>query len=337
MDTTSTIHTDVDFDRDGKQISFLNLPFSPHSDAWGVIPIPIAVIKNGVGPTVLMTGGVHGDEYEGPITLGNLIRDTEPSQIRGRLIILPATNLSAVVAGRRVSTADDKNLNRCFPGNPLGTPTSQIAHYIDSVLFPMADLFMDLHSGGSSLDLIPGVIMQAPSDGPLREKIREAVLAFDAPLTVVMNSVPWSGTSMSAALQHELVALGTELGSAGAVSRQGLEICQNGVRNVLQHTGVFNKLSTSDMKPGQTRFMRVSGPESYVYAPANGIYEAFDELGAEVEIGDIAGCIHFLDDPGRAPVITKYNQSGMLWCRRAPGLAIRGNCVGVVVTDCSDM
>lgn len=337
MSTTSTIHTDVDFDRNGKQISFLNLPFSPHTDAWGVIPIPIAVIKNGEGPTVLMTGGVHGDEYEGPITLGNLIRKVDPTEINGRLIIMPATNLSAVVAGRRVSTADDKNLNRCFPGDPLGSPTSQIAHYIDSVLFPISDFFMDLHSGGSSLDLIPSVIMQVPADGPLREKIRDLVLAFDAQLTVVMNSVPWSGTSVSAALRQGVVVLGTELGSAGAVSHQGLDICEKGVRNVLQHTGVFANSSIDDTKQGQTRFVRVSGPESYVYAPANGIYEAFHELGAEVEKGDVAGRIHFLDDPGREPVVTKYRQSGMLWCRRAPGLAIRGNCVGVIVTDCSDI
>ena len=83
MDEEMNISTDIDFDKNGKQISFLNLPYSPHSDAWGVIPIPVAVIKNGAGPTVLLMGGIHGDEYEGPITLGRWLRELDPGEIQG--------------------------------------------------------------------------------------------------------------------------------------------------------------------------------------------------------------------------------------------------------------
>ena len=53
MNQPSLIFTDIDYDRDGKQVSFLHLPQSPHTYAWGTIPIPVAVIKNGTGPTVL--------------------------------------------------------------------------------------------------------------------------------------------------------------------------------------------------------------------------------------------------------------------------------------------
>ncbi|MCZ6666263.1 MAG: succinylglutamate desuccinylase/aspartoacylase family protein [Gammaproteobacteria bacterium] len=336
MDEEMNISTDIDFDKNGKQISFLGLPYSPHTDAWGVIPIPMAVIKNGSGPTVLLMGGNHGDEYEGPITLGSLIRALDPAEIQGRLIIMPAANLPAVVAGRRVSSIDDGNLNRSFPGDPHGTPTSQIAHYIDSVLFPMADVFMDLHSGGSSLHLIPSAIMQAPRDGTLRQKILAAVLAFNAPLTVVMDTLDERRTAAASALRHGLVMVGAELGSAGAVSRQGLTICHDGVRNVLRHVGVLERSTETNGEQTPTRLTRVRGPNSYVYAPANGIYEAYDELGAAVESGREAGCVHFLDDPGRGPVAVEYAQSGMLFCRRAPGLVVRGNCVGVVVNDYSE-
>ena len=77
-----------------------------------------------------MLAGVHGDEYEGQIALGNLSRELEPSDIRGRLIILPAVNTPAAKAGMRTSPADDGNLNRAFPGSATGTPTEMIAHYI---------------------------------------------------------------------------------------------------------------------------------------------------------------------------------------------------------------
>lgn len=75
-------YTDIDFGKPGKQIGFLDLPYSPHDDAWGTLRIPLAVIANGKGPTVILEGGNHGDEYEGPIALGELIRDLDPGAIQ---------------------------------------------------------------------------------------------------------------------------------------------------------------------------------------------------------------------------------------------------------------
>ena len=37
--------------------------------------IPITVAKNGKGPTALLTGANHGEEYEGPVALMDLARD----------------------------------------------------------------------------------------------------------------------------------------------------------------------------------------------------------------------------------------------------------------------
>ena len=82
-----------------------------------------------------------------------------------------------------------------------------------------------------------------------------------------------------------------------------------------------------------TRLMEIRGPESYVYAPENGVYESFHELEAAVEAGQDAGCVHFLDDPGRKPEVVRFQRSGELFCRRAPGRVIRGNCVGIVIND----
>jgi len=325
----SPIFTDIDYEREGRQVGFLNLPYSPHTDAWGVIPIPVAVIRNGEGPTVLMMGGNHGDEYEGPIVLGRLIRDLDPSTIRGRLIFVPAINLPAVRAGNRVSSADGKNMNRTFPGDPLGTPTDQISHYVDSVLFPMADVFMDLHSGGSSLDLIPSVMMQRPDDADLRRRTLDTVLAFNAPLTVVMDTLGERRTSSAAALARGLVVIGSELGSAGAVSLDGLAVCERGVRNVLHHLGVLPADPPPQRRP--TQLMQIAGADSYVFAPADGLFEPFHPLGTWVEKGQPAGQVNFLDDPGRPPLVAHFRRSGYLFCRRAPGRVERGNGVCVLL------
>src|SRR6202048_3028591 len=66
----SRLTAEIDFDRDGKQHGFIRLPYSVHRSAYGWIPIPVACIKNGVGPRVLLMAGNHGDEYEGQVALG---------------------------------------------------------------------------------------------------------------------------------------------------------------------------------------------------------------------------------------------------------------------------
>ena len=167
MNQPSMIFTDIDYDAQGKQVDWLHLPHSVNRSAYGAIAIPIAVIRNGDGPTVFLMAGNHGDEYEGQITLAKLIRELVPEDIQGRVIILPAANLPAAMAGARVSPIDQGNLNRAFPGDAQGTPTWAIAHYIDSVLYPLADYHHDLHSGGSSLKYVPFCSMRK-SGGPAR-------------------------------------------------------------------------------------------------------------------------------------------------------------------------
>ena len=81
MAARSTLSCEIDLEAPGKRHGFLRLPHSTHESAYGFIPIPIAVIANGRGPTVLLLAGNHGDEYEGQIALGRLIREVEPAQL----------------------------------------------------------------------------------------------------------------------------------------------------------------------------------------------------------------------------------------------------------------
>jgi len=83
--------------------------------------IPIAVVKRGQGPTALLTGANHGDEYEGPIALFNLANELDLAQITGRIITVPAMNYPAFRAGTRTSPIDKGNLHRVFPGRADGT------------------------------------------------------------------------------------------------------------------------------------------------------------------------------------------------------------------------
>lgn len=321
----STARTTIDFDRPGRQTGFVDIPHSPHEDAWGATRVPIAVIANGSGPTVILQAGNHGDEYEGPITLGELIRDLDPGMVSGRIIFLPAVNLPAVLAGRRTSPVDGLNLNRTFPGNPQGTITQQISAYVSEVVMPLGDAYVDLHSGGSSLSILPSAIIEPAADPDLRRRNTEAVLAFDAPLTVVIDNLGEPRTSTATAVRAGLVTVGTEMGGGGTVSLDALGVCRRGVRNVLAHWGV---LPPSGERPAAKpeNVLRIPGHDGYVLATSDGVFEPFHPLGAEVRAGQEAGRIHNLGDPRRQPETLFYGADGIVFGRRQPGRVVAGNC-----------
>ncbi len=333
MKNPTMIFTDIDYEAQGKQVDWLNLPHSVTRSAYGAISIPIAVIRNGAGPTVFLMSGNHGDEYEGQIVLAKLIREIESSQVRGRLIIMPAANLPAAMAGTRVSPIDQGNLNRAFPGDPHGTPTFAIAHYIDSVLYPMADFHHDLHSGGSSLRYVPFCSMRKSGDAALDERSMAALKAFDAPLSLVWAYNPENRLAGAAAARHGLVSLGGEFGGGGDVDIAAMAMLERGVRNFLRFTGALASDTPAEPLRG-TRFMEVSSRDHYVYAPEAGLLEPAVPLGAEIRRGDLAGMIHFVDNPARRPVPCSFRNTGMVVCQRHFGRVERGDCVAHLGTDC---
>src|ERR1700737_3762236 len=107
----SRLTAEIDFDRDGKQHGFIRLPYSVHRSAYGWIPIPIACIKNGDGPRVLLMAGNQAAEHEGAVARGDLSRSVEAEEGFGRTIILPSAKFRAAMAGMRTSPLDEGNLN----------------------------------------------------------------------------------------------------------------------------------------------------------------------------------------------------------------------------------
>lgn len=331
------ITSDIDFEKDGKQIATLRLPYSRNTSAWGIIPIPIAVVRNGAGPTVLLTAGNHGDEYEGQITLNNLIRTLEPRHIKGRVIILPAMNFPAAIAGRRVSPVDGLNLNRSFPGDPDGSPTQQIADYVTNVLIPMADAFMDLHSGGYSMHAIPTAIIYRPTTREMMDRIVGAAEVWGCPIGIVLDDLGERRTIDAICRDRGLLKLGTELAGAGTVSVEALAIAEAGIWNLLKYFGVLAgeppQPRRAPAKRAPMRLTEITGTEAYVYAIGNAIFEPNFALGDTVSAGAVAGWQHYLDEIDRDPLPLKFGKSGMVACSRGPGRVGPGDLVAVVVSD----
>jgi predicted deacylase len=335
MAQKSRLVCEVDLHRDGKQTGYVRMFHSSHDSAYGFLPIPIVVVKNGDGPTALFCSGNHGDEYEGQVALTNLAKSLDPARMRGRVIILPMANYPAALAGRRVSPIDDQNLNRIFPGDPNGSVTHQIAYFIDSELIPHADFVMDLHSGGSSLMYTPCTLARQSANPAIFERQLAALRAFGAPLTYIQGLAQGQGgdqTLGSGGERRGIPALGSELGGAGTVTPQGFAIAERGLRNLLVHLGILPEEDRIP-NPVPTRFLDVRGAEMYLYASENGVFEPLVELGQEVVPGTPAARIHFPETPWLPPVELAFKASGIVMCKRIPARTKRGDCLFHLASD----
>src|SRR5688572_1150169 len=325
----SPINPTVDFDAEGVQHGFLRLPYSRDDSAWGSVMIPICVIRNGEGPTALLTGGNHGDEYEGPLALYDLARTLDPKDVSGTVIIVPSMNYPAFRAGTRTSPIDRGNMNRSFPGRPDGTVTEKIADYFQRELLPRADLVLDFHSGGRTLDFLPWCAAHILADKRLEEKAFAAVEAFSAPWSVKMLEIDSVGMYDTAAETLGKVFVTTELGGGGTSRAETVRIARRGVLNVLRQ----QKIVAGDVEKLPTRWLDMPSGDCFAFAEESGMIETMADLGEPVEKDAVIARIHRTGRTGRAPEDIRAKMSGLLAARHFPGLVKAGDCVSVIAVE----
>ncbi|WP_370192834.1 MULTISPECIES: N(2)-acetyl-L-2,4-diaminobutanoate deacetylase DoeB [Aurantimonas] len=320
----------VDFQAEGIQHGFLRMPYSRDDSAWGSVLIPITVARNGDGPTALLTGGNHGDEYEGPIALFDLARRLTLEEITGRVIILPAMNYPAFRAGTRTSPIDKGNLNRLFPGSPVGTPSQKIADYVTRYLLPMAHVVLDFHSGGKTLDFLPFAAAHALDDSRQEEECIAAVAAFGAPWSVKMREIDAVGMFDTTVEQLGKVFVTTELGGGGTATAQSAGIAKRGAANLLRHAGILS----GAVEERQTRWLDMPSDDCFTFSEIDGMMEPLVDLGDSVRKGQPIGRAWPIDRTGVAPYEYTAKMDGILAARHFPGLVKAGDCIAVLgVTD----
>lgn len=316
----------IPFDRDGIHHGFLRLPYSSDDSAWGSIMIPLTVIKNGDGPTALLTGGNHGDEYEGPVALQEMTVTLKPDDITGRVIIVPAFNYPAFRAGRRTSPIDQGNMNRAFPGRPNGTPTQKIADYFQRSLLPMADLVVDFHSGGKTLDFVPFAAAHILEDKAQQAACLAAMQAFNAPYSVQLYEIDNVGMYDTAVEDMGKVLVTTELGGGGTATAKSIAIAKKGLRNVLIHAGILR----GEMQIDPTVQLDMPDDDCFTVSEEDGLCEPIVDLGGEVAKGDLVARVWRTDRTGVAPTELRAKRSGILISRHFPGLVKAGDCAAVI-------
>ena len=326
----SPITSTVPYDKDGVHHGFLRLPHSRNDSAWGSLMIPISVIRNGTGPTALLTGANHGDEYEGPVALQNLALHLTVSDISGRVIIVPAFNYPAFRAGSRNSPIDDGNMNRVFPGNPSGTVTEKIADYFMRTLVPMSDVVVDIHSGGKSLEFLPFAAAHVLADKDQQTACVAAMRAFNAPYSMLLLEIDNTGMYDTAVEDQGKVFVSSELGGGGTTTAKTVSIAKKGIQNVLIHAGILK--AEPDVGPSVN--LDTPDGDCFVFSNHDGLIEPTVDLGSIVDEGDVLARVWPLDRTGINPIEYRARRQGMLAGRHFPGLVKAGDFMAVIaITD----
>ena len=322
----SPVLATVDFDAEGVQHGYLKVPYSGDDSGWGAVMIPLTVVKNDVGPTVIFTGANHGDEYEGPIALWWLSNELKSKDIRGRVIIVPAMNYPAFKAGKRTSSIDGGNMNRAFPGRPDGTITEIIADYFNRVLLPMADYVVDLHSGGKTLDFVPFACAHVLEDKHQQARCIAAMEAFNAPYSLMLLELDSAKMYDTAAEKMGKVFIGTELGGGGSASATTVAIAKRGILNLLKHAGILS----GEPERGPSISLVTPDHRSFVTSEHSGLLEMCVDLGAEVKNGEVIALVHDIERTGTQPVEYKATIDGVLAGRHYPSLTQPGDNLAVI-------
>ena len=184
------------------------------------------------GKTFLVTGGVHGDEYEGPIAIQDLFQELDPETLRGTYFAIPILNTPAFVAGTREGGWDHQNLARIFPGNPSGTLSERIANAFSEYVVGQADFYLDMHAAGNpyAIQRFAGYAVRAPEINDV-QKAGAIAFGFD----FVWGTTALPGRSLSAAGDKGVPAIYVEMPGEGRCRADDRALARQGVRNVMAY------------------------------------------------------------------------------------------------------
>lgn len=115
--------------------------------------LPVMVFKGKKpGKKIIITAGVHGDEYNGVLAVQKTARELVGKELAGTVTIVPMINLTGMLNHSRDFYSADPdaspcNLNRFFPGDANGNEANRFIHALwHRLLQPNADLAIDLHT-----------------------------------------------------------------------------------------------------------------------------------------------------------------------------------------------
>jgi len=235
------------------------------------------------GKTMLITAGVHGGEYVGIQAAIELAQKLKIQKVAGTIIIVKVINVPAFERRNgSMGLTDGKNLNREFPGNPKGTEMERLAWAVSHELQPVADYYIDLHSGDDYEQLTSYVYYAGMADEKTFSQSRRMAEQVDVPYMVRSNVA--SGGAYNYAASQGIPSILIERGGMGAWTSEEVRSTRRDVRNILCHLGIYQ-----GKKDYRTYYPLDVTDICYQDASRDGLWYPFKKPGDMIREGEILG------------------------------------------------
>lgn len=216
------------------------------------IPMPVIALRGArPGPTLWITGTVHGEELNGSAAAWEVIRELAPADLAGTLIVTPIANPLAYADRVKISQIDYLDMDTAFPGTTTGTWTQRIAHLLYTEIKKHADALLSFHALAPRHLAKPYTVSKlVPGTGAVPETVaraRQLALAFGVEANCSVDLSTASGELpgvMSGALDITCIADGipafmAEMGCSSLLESESIEAAKRGVYNVMKVLGMF--------------------------------------------------------------------------------------------------
>lgn len=235
------------------------------------------------GPTLVVTAGVHAAEYASIAAALELGRSLDPKNLRGRVIVVPVTDMPAFTARSiYICPLDGKNPNRVFPGNPNGTASEQIADWVFRNVISRGNYYVDLHGGDLIEALVPFTIFFRTGDKRVDEKSLEMAKVFGIHF-LVSSETP--GSTFCAASRAGIPSILTESGGQGIWTPEQVADHTNGLNRLMRHLGMISGGAPQPVPfTLLERFLWVRSDHAGFWYPAV-------EVNEKVKSGQNLGCV----------------------------------------------
>lgn len=269
----------------------------------------LAVSGRRPGPVCICAGGIHGDEFEGPLAIQRVFSRLEPTLLAGSFVGLPICNPAAFEHQGRESppSVDGLNLARVFPGRRDGRPTERLAADLFDFVVRLAGdggFVVDLHSGGTRYTYLPLAGFRDVT-GPARAASEDLVRHFGIPRIWLIPDQP--GPLNAATARHGIPTVGTEATGRGGALAEDVDAFAGGVMRLLVHRGLYEG-PRPQPEPGPTR------RTSQILADTDGLWITACGLGEQVTPGSVLGRI--LGPLGEVRSEISSAVSGEVWALR---------------------
>jgi predicted deacylase len=288
------------------------------------IQVPIIVERGQKdGPTLLITGGIHGNEINGIEIVRQLISKKYNLPDRGMVICIPVVNVFGFLNQER-QFPDGRDLNRVFPGSARGSLASRFAFHIIKEVAPMVDYCIDYHTGGDSRFNVPHVRINKDDPDSL-------VLAkeFGAPFIIQSARRDKSFRETMHKLNKKVLLFegGKSLHIDTHVTQAGL----SGALRVMHHLGIRNFEKELDQFEDNLHQSVLINNSKWVRAKYSGMFHTTTKLGSKVKKGEVLGSI---SDPfGYFERNIKASHSGYVICINEAPIVNQGDAIFHISTN----